>query len=121
MEAVVELCAPRATGSSWHALHQDVPVLLADVLSFVYLGIYWNNHHHMLAAVHRISGTTLWVNLHLLCWLSLVAFTTAWMSANHFRSAPTAAYGIVLLAAGPAYQPAESATNMVRARWRDPQ
>jgi uncharacterized membrane protein len=98
---VLQLRTP--AGSSWHALREDVPVLLAYVLSFVNLGIYWNNHHHMLAAIHRVNGAALWANLHLLFWLSLIPFTTAWMSAARFRSAPTAAYGIVLLAAAIAY------------------
>src|SRR5215469_14985388 len=89
---VLQLRTP--TGSSWLSLREDVPVLLAYVLSFVYLAIYWNNHHHMLAAVHRVNGATLWANLHLLFWLSLVPFTTSWMSTTHFRSAPTAAYGV---------------------------
>jgi uncharacterized membrane protein len=78
-------------------------VLLAYALSFVYLGIYWNNHHHMLAAVRRVSGAALWANLHLLFWLSLVPFTTAWMSENRFPPIPTAVYGITLLAAAIAY------------------
>jgi uncharacterized membrane protein len=73
------------------------------VLSFVNLGIYWNNHHHMLAAVSRVSGAALWANLHLLFWLSLIPFATAWMSENHFATIPTAVYGIVLLAAAVAY------------------
>jgi uncharacterized membrane protein len=90
-------------GTSWAALRGDVPVLLAYVLSFVNLGIYWNNHHHMLAAVSRVSGTALWANLHLLFWLSLIPFTTVWMSENDFATIPVAAYGIVLLAAGAAY------------------
>jgi uncharacterized membrane protein len=90
-------------GTSWHALGHELPVLLAYVLSFVYLGIYWNNHHHMLAAVSRVSGATLWANLHLLFWLSLVPFSTAWMSERHFPSIPTATYGVVLLAAAIAY------------------
>jgi uncharacterized membrane protein len=98
---VLELHTPK--GSSWSALRADLPVLLAYVLSFVYLGIYWNNHHHMLSAIKRVSGTTLWANLHLLFWLSLVPFTTAWMSENDFPAAPTAAYGMVLLAAALAY------------------
>jgi uncharacterized membrane protein len=90
-------------GTSWGALREDLPVLLAYVLSFVNLGIYWNNHHHMLAAVSRVSGTAMWANLHLLFWLSLVPFATAWMSENHFPPVPVAAYGIVLLAAAIAY------------------
>ena len=98
---VLELHTPE--GTSWHALREELPVLLAYVLSFVYLGIYWNNHHHMLAAVSRVSGGALWANLHLLFWLSLVPFSTAWMSENHFPPIPTAVYGIVLIAAAIAY------------------
>ena len=98
---VLELRTP--DGTSWHALGRELPVLLAYALSFVYLGIYWNNHHHMLAAVSRVSGATLWANLHLLFWLSLVPFSTAWMSEHHFPSIPTAIYGVVLLAAALAY------------------
>jgi len=98
---VLELHVPE--GGTWSDLHAELPVLLAYVLSFVYLGIYWNNHHHMLQAIGRVSGTTLWANLHLLFWLSLVPFATAWMSENHFPPAPTAAYGMVLLAAALAY------------------
>ena len=78
-------------------------MLLAYALSFVYLGIYWNNHHHMLAAVSRVSGGALWANLHLLFWLSLIPFGTAWMSEHRFPSTPVAFYGIVLLAAAIAY------------------
>jgi uncharacterized membrane protein len=98
---VLELHTP--SGTSWHALRHELPVLLAYVLSFVYLGIYWNNHHHMLAAASRVSGATLWANLHLLFWLSLVPFGTAWMSEHHFPATPTAVYGVVLLAAAIAY------------------
>jgi uncharacterized membrane protein len=98
---VLELHTPR--GTTWSALRDDVPVLLAYVLSFVNLGIYWNNHHHMLAAVHRVNGVALWANLHLLFWLSLVPFATAWMSENEFPPVPTAVYGIVLFAAAVAY------------------
>jgi uncharacterized membrane protein len=98
---VLEL--PTPGGSTWGALREDLPVLLAYVLSFVNLGIYWNNHHHMLAAVSRVNGAALWANLHLLFWLSLVPFTTAWMSENSFPPTPTAVYGIVLLAAAVAY------------------
>ena len=98
---VLELHTP--AGTSWHALARELPVLLAYVLSFVYLGIYWNNHHHMLAAVSRVTGATLWANLNLLFWLSLVPFSTAWMSEHHFPSIPTAFYGIILLAAAIAY------------------
>jgi uncharacterized membrane protein len=98
---VLELRSPKGTG--WKALGHEVPVLLAYLLSFVMLGIYWNNHHHMLAAVSRVSGAALWANLDLLFWLSLVPFTTSWMSENHFAQTPVAVYGIVLLATGIAY------------------
>src|SRR3954471_11319797 len=98
---VLELHSPH--GTSWAALRDQFPVLLAYLLSFVYLGIYWSNHHHMLAVVSRISGAALWANLHLLFWLSLVPFATAWMSENHFAQVPVALYGIVLLMAGVAY------------------
>ncbi len=98
---VLELHVPEET--TWQALRGELPVLLAYVLSFVYLGIYWNNHHHMLAVVDRVSGGVLWANLHLLFWLSLVPFLTGWMSENDFPPVPTAAYGIVLLAAALAY------------------
>ncbi len=98
---VLELHTP--DGTSWEALREDVPILLAYVLSFVNLGIYWNNHHHMLSAVKHVSGASLWANLHLLFWLSLIPFSTAWMSENHFPPVPTAVYGIVLLAAAIAY------------------
>jgi TMEM175 potassium channel family protein len=98
---VLEVRTPH--GTTWAALRQDLPVLLAYVLSFVLIGIYWNNHHHMLAAVTRISGMTLWANQHLLFWLSLIPVATAWMSENHFPPIPVAAYGVVLLAASLAY------------------
>jgi uncharacterized membrane protein len=98
---VLELRTP--VGTSWHALAHELPVLLAYALSFVYLGIYWNNHHHMLAAVSRVTGGAMWANLHLLFWLSLIPFSTAWMSEHRFPSIPTAVYGIVLLSAAIAY------------------
>jgi uncharacterized membrane protein len=98
---VLELPIPH--GTTWAALREAVPVLLSYVLSFVYLGIYWNNHHHMLQATARVSGLMLWANLHLLFWLSLVPFVTAWLGENHFAATPAAAYGIVLLAAALAY------------------
>ena len=79
------------------------PVFVSYVLSFVYLGIYWNNHHHMLHATQKVSGPVLWANLHLLFWLSLFPFATAWMGENHFAPAPTALYGIPLLMAAIAY------------------
>jgi len=98
---VLELKAPH--GADLAALEPLMPVFLTYVLSFVYLGIYWNNHHHMLHATDRITGGILWANLHLLFWLSLVPFTTAWMGENHFASWPTAVYGSVMLCAGIAY------------------
>ena len=98
---VLELPIP--DGKDWAALHEVWPVLLCYVLSFIYLGIYWNNHHHMLQATERVSGGILWANLHLLFWLSLIPFTTAWMGENEFAPTPTAAYGVVLLAAAVAY------------------
>ncbi|MBV9313391.1 MAG: DUF1211 domain-containing protein [Pseudonocardia sp.] len=108
---VLELHTPH--GTSWDALRDALPILLTYVLSFVYLGIYWNNHHHMLAVVSRVSGLALWANLHLLFWLSLIPFTTAWLSENDFATAPTAAYGIVLLCAALAYYALQTA--LVRA------
>jgi uncharacterized membrane protein len=98
---VLELKVPHETTLA--ALGPLAPVLLSYVLSFVYVGIYWNNHHHMLAITHRVSGTVLWANLHLLFWLSLFPFTTAWMGENHLAQAPTAVYGFVLLMAAVAY------------------
>jgi uncharacterized membrane protein len=98
---VLELHTPK--GTSWHALSRELSVLLAYALSFVYLGIYWNNHHHMLAAVSRVTGGALWANLHLLFWLSLTPFSTAWMSEHHFPTTPVAFYGLILLAAAIAY------------------
>jgi uncharacterized membrane protein len=98
---VLELPVPH--GTSWEALRGAWPVLFSYVLSFVYLGIYWNNHHHMLQATHRVTGVILWANLHLLFWLSLVPFTTAWLGENHFAAIPAAVYGIVLLADAIAY------------------
>ena len=98
---VLELPIPH--GTTWAALRPAAPVLLTYLLSFVYLGIYWNNHHHMLQATRRVTGLILWANLHLLFWLSLVPFITAWLGENHFAATPAAAYGIVLLAAAVAY------------------
>ena len=98
---VLELHAPDAV--TWQALRPIVPVLFAYVLSFVFLGIYWANHHHMLQLVDRVNGGILWANLHLLFWLSLIPFTTAWMGEHHQASRPTALYGIVLLFSGAAY------------------
>jgi uncharacterized membrane protein len=98
---VLELPTPH--GTTWGALHDALPLLLSYVLSFVYIGIYWSNHHHMLQVTDRVTGLILWANLHLLFWLSLVPFTTAWMGENDFAATPAAAYGLVLLAAAVAY------------------
>ncbi|MGH9446873.1 MAG: TMEM175 family protein [Terriglobia bacterium] len=98
---VLEMKSPH--GVRLAALRPDVAVFLSYVLSFVYIGIYWNNHHHLLHATQRVNGATLWANLHLLFWLSLVPFTTAWMGENHFSTWPVALYGIVLLLAAAAY------------------
>lgn len=98
---VLELKVPH--GADLAALRPLLPVFLSYVLSFIYLGIYWNNHHHMLHATQRINGAMLWANLHLLFWLSLIPFTTAWMGENHFSAVPTALYGVVLFMAAMAY------------------
>lgn len=98
---VLEMKVPH--GDDLGALRPLVPVFLSYVLSFVYLGIYWNNHHHMLHATRHVSGAILWANLHLLFWLSLFPFVTGWMGENHFAPAPTALYGVVLLLAAIAY------------------
>ena len=98
---VLELKTPE--GHDWPALLALAPVFCAYVLSFVYLGIYWNNHHHMLHVCSRVTGAVLWANLHLLFWLSLVPFTTAWMGEAHLAPLPTALYGGVLMMAGVAY------------------
>ncbi len=98
---VLELKVPH--GTEFATLRPLLPVLLSYVLSFVYVGIYWNNHHHLLHAVKRVDGRVLWANLHLLFWLSLLPFVTGWMGENHFETLPTALYGVVLLMAGLAY------------------
>jgi uncharacterized membrane protein len=98
---VLEL--PEPEGADWSALAPVAPVFLTYVLSFAYLGIYWNNHHHLLHAVQRINGRILWANLHLLFWLSIVPFVTGWMGHNHSAPAPTAVYGVVMLLAAVAY------------------
>ncbi len=90
-------------GTEWSALVPVIPVFLTYLMSFVYLAIYWNNHHHMLHVTERVNGRILWANLHLLFWLSLVPFVTAWMGENHFGARPTALYGGVLLMAAVAY------------------
>src|SRR5438876_933873 len=98
---VLELKVPH--GDDLTVLQPLIPVLISYVLSFVYIGIYWNNHHHLLQVVKKVNGPVLWANLHLLFWLSLLPFVTGWMGENHFAALPTALYGVVLLFAGVAY------------------
>ena len=112
---VLELRAPH--DASLAALGPLMPVLASYVLSFVYRGIYWNNHHHMLHVTKRVDGGVLWANLHLLFWLSLVPFTTAWMGENHFAPTPVAVYGVDLLMAAIAYFILQSA--IIRREGRD--
>lgn len=98
---VLQLTVP--TSPELTALYPVIPVFLGYVLSFIYVGIYWNNHHHLLKALHTVSGTILWANLILLFWISLFPFTTAWMAENHFATWPTVLYGIILLMAAISY------------------
>jgi uncharacterized membrane protein len=98
---VLELKVPH--GDSIDVLWPLMPVLLSYVLSFIYVGIYWNNHHHLMHAVKQISGRVLWANLHLLFWLSLIPFVSGWMGENHFTAMPVAAYGVVLFMCAVAY------------------
>jgi uncharacterized membrane protein len=98
---VLELRVPH--GSDWEALNPLLPVFLTYVLSFIYIGIYWNNHHHLIKAAHRVTGGMMWANLHLLFWLSLFPFVTGWMGENHFTPVPTGLYGAVMFMAAIAY------------------
>jgi uncharacterized membrane protein len=98
---VLELKVPHDV--SLHAVFQLAPVFFSYVLSFIYVGIYWSNHHHLFHAVHKVNGSILWANLHLLFWLSLIPFVTGWMGENHFSALPVALYGVVLLCAAIAY------------------
>jgi uncharacterized membrane protein len=98
---VLELRVPQ--GSGFGSLRPLLPVFLSYLLSFIYLGIYWNNHHHLLHTASRVSAGILWANLHLLFWLSLIPFVTGWMGQNHFAAPPTALYGVILLMAAVAY------------------
>jgi uncharacterized membrane protein len=98
---VLELKVPH--GSDFAALRPILPVFLSYVLSFIYIGIYWNNHHHLIKAAPRVTAAIMWANLHLLFWLSLFPFATGWMGENHFTSLPSALYGAVLLFAAIAY------------------
>ncbi len=107
---VLELKVPH--GTDWEALRPILPVFLTYVLSFVFLGIYWNNHHHMLHLTDRVTGGILWANLHLLFWLSLTPFATGWMGENHNAPLPTATYGVVLLMSAIAFTILE---NLIKA------
>lgn len=98
---VLEMKVPH--GDSIEALKPLIPVFLSYILSFVYVGIYWNSHHHLLQIVKSINGTILWANLHLLFWLSLIPFVTGWMGENHFTTWPVACYGFILVMCGVAY------------------
>jgi uncharacterized membrane protein len=98
---VLELKVPR--GTDWAALRPAIPVFLSYVLSFIYIAIYWNNHHHMLQACQKVNGRVLWANLHLLFWMSLVPVVTTWMGENHRATIPVALYGSVLFLTGCAY------------------
>ncbi|MBK0403525.1 DUF1211 domain-containing protein [Adhaeribacter sp. BT258] len=98
---VLEIKVPH--GGDLQALKPLFPVVLSYILSFIYVGIYWNNHHHMFHTIARVSGGTLWANMHLLFWLSLIPFATAWMGENHFAAAPMAMYGAILFMCAVAY------------------
>jgi len=98
---VLELRVPE--GTDWHALRELAPTFLSYVLSFIFLGIYWNNHHHLWQAATQVNGSILWANLHLLFWLSLIPFVTGWMGEHGFAQLPVALYGVVLWMAGMAY------------------
>lgn len=98
---VLEMKVPH--GTDFIALKPLIPVFLSYALSFIYLGIYWNNHHHLFQATQHVNGAVLWANLHLLFWLSLIPFTTGWMGENHFAAVPVALYGVVLLCSAIAY------------------
>ena len=112
---VLEMKVPH--GDDLRALRPLLPVFLSYVLSFLYVGIYWNNHHHLLHASTAVTGAMLWANLHLLFWLSLFPFTTGWMGENHFTAVPTALYGVVLLMAAIAYYLLQQA--IIRAQGKD--
>jgi len=111
---VLELKAPHDSGLA--ALWAEWPVFLSYVLSFIFIGIYWNNHHHMLHAAHRVNGVVMWANLHLLFWLSLVPFGTAWLNETFYAATPVAAYGVALFMSGVAYYLLEQALIALHGR-----
>jgi uncharacterized membrane protein len=114
---VLEMKVPH--GDDLGALHHLLPVFISYVLSFVYIGTYWNNHHHLFHAVQKINGKILWANLYLLFWLSLLPFVTGWMGENHFSTLPVAVYGAVLLMSAIAYSNLELA--LIRLQGKDSQ
>ena len=99
---VLEIRVP--VGADWQSLNDVWPTLFSYIMSFIYIGIYWNNHHHLFAATPRIDGAIMWSNLHLLFWLTLFPFGTGWMDKSHFAAMPTATYGVILMMAAVAYQ-----------------
>jgi len=111
---VLELKVPH--GADWADLGKLAPTFLSYVLSFIYVGIYWNNHHHLLHAAERVNGAVLWANMHLLFWLSLIPFATGWMGENHFAPLPTALYGAALLMPAIAYYILQSAIVALHGR-----
>lgn len=111
---VLEMKVPH--GAAWSDLRPLLPVFLSYMLSFFYVGIYWNNHHHMLHTCTTVTGSVLWANLHLLFWLSLFPFATGWMGENHYTAVPTALYGMVLLMAAIAYVVLQQAIIRVQGR-----
>jgi uncharacterized membrane protein len=112
---VLELKVPH--GDDWAKLAELAPSFLSYVLSFIYVGIYWNNHHHLLYACEQVNGAMLWANMHLLFWLSLIPFATGWMGENHFSALPTALYGTALLMPAIAYTLLQS--TIIRLHGRD--
>src|SRR5471030_750365 len=112
---VLELRVP--AGSAWTAMHPLTPVFLSYVLSFIFVGIYWNNHHHLLHAAREVRGSTLWANLHLLFWLSLIPFATSWVGEHSASAVPTAVYGVALLMSALAWYLLQSV--IIRTQGRD--
>ncbi len=112
---VLELRVPDQ--ADWDSLQKLLPVFLTYIVSFVYVGIYWNNHHHLFQAAEKVNGRILWANLHLLFWLSLMPFTTGWMGHNHFEAVPTAAYGFILFMNAVAWE--ILAQQMIKLEGRD--
>jgi uncharacterized membrane protein len=100
---VLEMKVPHHAGADFEALRPVVPIFFSYIMSFIYVAIYWNNHHHLLQTAKHVNGTILWANMHLLFWLSLIPFVTAWMGETHFAALPVALYGVILFGAAVAY------------------